>query len=74
MPPRVAPGEDDLEWATTGGNRCDPFAACTSVSAGKSAGAQHWRVSAAFFSLLFFGMVIYLSINAYNTTQASTQN
>lgn len=33
---------------------------------------QHWRLACVVFSGGFIGIVVYLSINAYNITEAST--
>jgi hypothetical protein len=71
----VAPGlEDDLDWAELGRapSGCCCFAPGRACKCCDGSARQHWRLAFTVFSAAFLGMVVYLAINAYNVTQAST--
>ena len=79
MPPKArnseAPvGEYDEEWADIGRvpTGCCCFAPGRACKCCDASSRQHWRLAFAVFGAMFLGIVVYLSMNAYNVTQAST--
>ena len=71
----VSPGDEgDEEWGDFGqvptGVCC--FAPGRACKCCDNSSRQHWRLALAVFGTAFTGMVVYLAINAYNVTQAST--